>query len=227
MSKPPPPLILYVMIAVMSKQFINVYAFLIEISIYMFILTTVSNYILGSHTSIINISIVLGLIYYKFRDFRKLCKFKFISFPLIVLIFFTLLNFYRSTPSWEDLFSQWRSLTVTPMYEELIYRYLIPNLINLKFSISQNKIQKIIKILIPSIMFTYAHRHGDPGSLLSVLISGIFLNTRQMKNESVIETFLIHCLNNVNFVHSNRLRGRRVPIEGLYSVSAIYDLITS
>lgn len=104
---------------------------------------------------------------------------------------------------------------VAPLYEELLYRIVLPKIPSLK---NWN-------IVLPAILFGYAHRHTASHMDLCVcFLSGLALNVRVAKYGNVLETFAIHTLHNLHVLSSSSSNSHLIPIV-FYALMIVTDLV--
>lgn len=94
---------------------------------------------------------------------------------------------------------------VSAMYEEILFRYIIPRLVN----------SRVMGAVCGVALFTFAHRGVSWEDAVVCAISGFALNLRMGNRKCLFETFAIHALHNLHVgIATNEFsaRGYWVPI---------------
>jgi membrane protease YdiL (CAAX protease family) len=88
---------------------------------------------------------------------------------------------------------------VTPLPEELVYRLLIPLVVETHMRLAPEYSVLVLKIILSSFLFGFAHRHGHSGWDMSVVVlSGVALSVRAERTNDFFETVIIHALHNMH-----------------------------
>lgn len=188
---------------------IIVYSIIIEIALWLFIITTISILLPPAFSAL---SLPL-LVFWRFRSSVFSFSSPHQTLPYRILrhwpyIFLLLSATVNKINIFETLKAYPLETTIAPFKEEMIYRLIIPRIIMVRFSAPSKSI-KWVSTLISSVLFCYAHRTSFNNPLLDMpvcFISAIALGNRSQKNFiSIFETLAIHALHNMHVVN-NELR---------------------
>lgn len=111
------------------------------------------------------------------------------------------------------------SILAAPLSEELLYRYVIPKVLDRRLPKSL-KHRGRLAALISAFLFTFAHRNLESyhyiADMLVCFVSGLALGFRAAKTNSITETFVIHSLHNLHVIAS------RIGVAGTTSATKSY-----
>lgn len=200
---------------------------LCEIGIWYFILQTLRLLVVPDLVS------VVLLVFLTKARFGKDCMKSGESFVSWPVSWFPVLFLFVSALSkdWTgvDPYMAFKAVIVAPMYEESVYRFLVP----LVFEFHNRPIYEAI--ITGGFLFAFAHRHGHYGwDMFIVGLSGVALNIRATRSRCFWELYLIHALFNMHVVlavadNTGRTAGPSITsIVGpltLYGTMIIQDLV--
>lgn len=143
-------------------------------------------------------SVIAGL--WRFRPFYR-CGIPYKSLPVLFLITSLVFRFSSELRS-VTLLSIVSSGFVVPLYEELLYRVVIPCMVERRLGrILSGRILFSAIVLISNILFTFAHRStlGSNSDMLICFVSGLALSSTYMSSgNNMIEPLAIHMLHNLH-----------------------------
>jgi membrane protease YdiL (CAAX protease family) len=175
----------------------SVYLNIAELSLWFFLSTILNSYVPSRLLALA----ILGLVIYRrygMSALRRVLNLR-LTLPIIILGFSAVSKY---TSALEALTSNPTSILITPISEELLYRFVIPKIVN-KIPL-RVKPKQIVTVLVPALLFCFAHRNNPSQNFLADMLvcflSGSALNLRAQKTNSIIETFLIHALHNLHVV---------------------------
>lgn len=174
----------------------SVYLAIVELALWTF--GTISLSFLTS-SRLVQIGVLITMIFWRFKWMGILGLFKPFAFSWPVM-YLLASGLTKSKAMLSALTSNPTSTVVSPLYEEIIYRYIVPKVVESRV-LPSFKYSDKLAVGISALLFCFAHRHsGSIGDLAVCLTSGIALNLRAAKNKSILETFLIHALHNLHVI---------------------------
>ena len=123
-----------------------------------------------------------------------------LSWAFIILLMSAVVSWETTIPA---LTSSPSSIFAAPLSEELLYRYVIPKVLDRRLPKSLKHRERLAS-LISAVLFTFAHRNLESdhyiADMLVCFFSGLALGFRSARRKSITETFVIHSLHNLHVI---------------------------
>jgi membrane protease YdiL (CAAX protease family) len=174
----------------------SIQAIIIELALWMF----VYQFLAFSLPTWASLPLVVLLIAWRFgrKQLREIFGLKrVISLPVLFLIGSALY-----TESYKSLENSPNKTVIIPLQEELLYRYIVPKVIQ-----GNSTRSRAISSIISTFMFAFAHRKMfdwfSPDMAVCVLVaSALGFRTSYRNKNSIVESFIIHSLHNMHVMNT-------------------------
>ena len=172
--------------------------------------------------------VTVAITLWRFRSCYR-CVLPYKSVPVIILLLSLIFQLSMEYKHHATLWSLFSSGFAVPVYEELIYRVIITDVIKRRLGkISPNRVLYGVMILIPSFLFAFAHRltvESFP-DILVCLVSGLALSsTYCVSRKNLVEPLAIHVLHNLHVLMIKEPDGSVVVSLCFYSAIFVVNII--